>query len=346
MNKPSSFVLLAMLAFSGICKVQAQDMDNPGNYIASIGNAQTQMNKAYMSYISTLAHSRRAKKIEKMRQQTLEAIENCRFKIIEVPIYKGDNSLRKSSIDYVQLCYKVFNEDYAHIVDIGEIAEQSFDEMQAYILLQEKTSEKLSLAADSMSKALSAFATKYNVTLHEEKTELGTKMEKAGKLNHYHNQLYLLFFKCNWQDNQLTEAMNKKKVNDVEQARSALASYAKEGIAALDSLKTFGGDASLAQACRKALTQYRQIAEEEVGKLTDFLMKEEEFAKLKKAFDAKGNNRTQEDVDGYNKAVNQMNAAVNTFNKVNNTVNNNRNELINQWVNTEKTFIDAHTPHY
>lgn len=116
----------------------------------------------------------------------------------------------------MQLCYKIFSEDYAHVVNMEEIAEQSFDEMQVYILLQEKTSEKLKRASDLTTAALTSFAAKYKVTLLDGKSELGTRMEKEGKLNHYHNQLYLLFFKCNWQDGQLTEAMNKKKLNDVE----------------------------------------------------------------------------------------------------------------------------------
>ncbi len=45
---------------------------------------------------------------------------------------------------------------------------------------------------------------------------LGDKMEEAGKLNGYSNSVYLIFFKCNWEDNQMVKAMNDKKVNDAE----------------------------------------------------------------------------------------------------------------------------------
>lgn len=56
--------------------------------------------------------------------------------------YNGDNSLRQSSIDYIKLCYNVFNDDYAKIINLEDIAEQSFDEMQAFLLLQEKQTKK------------------------------------------------------------------------------------------------------------------------------------------------------------------------------------------------------------
>lgn len=46
-------------------------------------------------------------------------------------------------MEYVNFCYTIFNEDYAKIVDMEEIAEQSFDEMQALLILREKVDEKL-----------------------------------------------------------------------------------------------------------------------------------------------------------------------------------------------------------
>src|ERR1700750_2375683 len=76
----------------------AQNTDNPGAYMSAINNAQTEMNQKYMAYMSAVAHGRRARKIEKMRQQTLESITNARYKTVDVPIYKGDNTLRQSSI--------------------------------------------------------------------------------------------------------------------------------------------------------------------------------------------------------------------------------------------------------
>src|SRR4030088_304227 len=79
-----------------------QNLDNPGSYMTAINNAQLEMNKKYMEYMSMAAHSSRKRKIEKLRQQVIESIDNSRFKTIDLPIYKGDNSLRQGSIDYIK----------------------------------------------------------------------------------------------------------------------------------------------------------------------------------------------------------------------------------------------------
>ena len=325
----------------------AQSIDNPGDYITAINNARGDMDAKYMQYLSAAAHGRRARKVEKLRMQVLETITQSRYKTTDLPIYKGDNSLRKGSIDYIQMCYRVFDEDYKKIVNMEELAEQSFDEMQAYLLLQEKVSEKLNQAADSLQKINIAFAAKYNVKLVDQKSALGEKMEAAGKLNQYTNDVFLLFFKCNWQDGKMVEAMNNKKVNEIEQARSALARYANEGLKGLDTLKVFNGDPSLANACREALKYYKDMSEKEVPKLMDFYLKQENFEKIKKAFDAKSSgSRTKEDVDTYNKSINDMNTAVNAFNKSNNAINSGRTQVLNSWEQAQKKFGDTHMPYY
>ncbi len=335
------FTLLISISFSNALFAQ----DDPGQYIGAIDNARINMDKTYMAYLSAVAHSGRVRKIEKMRQQTIESITNCKYALIDLSLYKGDNSLRKSSISYVDIIYKVFNEDYAHIVNLEDIAEQSYNEMEAYILLKEKTNEKIDSAAKAMSMAVDSFAAKYNVKLINTTDELSEKMETASKLNKYYDKVYLLFFKCNWEDNELTDAMNKKDLINIEQARTALISYANEGLKALDTLRTFQGDPALYEACKEALTFYKTDAETNIPKMTDFILKEQNFEKFKDAFAKKGN-AAQADVDAYNKEVNNMNAAANSFNQLNETVNNNRNHVIQNWDTTEKSFDDLHMPYY
>ncbi len=323
----------------------AQDLDNPGAYMTALSNAHLEMNKKYLAYVSAAAHGKRAKKIEKMRKETLESIENSRMKTIDLPYYKGDNSLRQSSIDYIQLCYKVFNEDYANIVNMEEIAEQSFDEMQAYLLLKEKTNEKLSEAGARLSADTKAFATKYNVKIIDTKDELSDKMDMAGKVSHYNNQVYLLFFKCYWQYSELAKAIESKKISDIEQKRNSLLRYAEEGFRSLDTTKPFNGDNSLINACRQVLTYYKKTAENDISKIGDFLLKSEAFEKQKKIMEQK-NNHTKEEVDAYNKAVADINKAAQSYNQINQQMYATYNQVLENWNEAERVFNDTHTPHY
>jgi hypothetical protein len=340
---------LFAILLSALMHIQciAQDLSTPVGYMDAFGKAHTEMNKTYMTYMSAVGHGKKAKKVEKLRQKVLETIIDTKNNTNGLGAYKGDNSLRQSSVEYIMLVYHVFNDDYSKIVNMEEIAEQSFDQMQAYILLQEMTEAKIREAADKMSAAEKAFAVKYNIQLVEGKSELSEKISVASKLSHYKNQLFLLFFKCNWEDGVMTEAMNNKKVNDIEQARNALIKYAQEGLQALDTLKSFNGDASLAMAARQVLNFYKKMAETDMPKLTDFFLKQENFEKIKKAFDAKPESkRTKEDVDAFNKAVNEVNAAVGNFNKMNEQVNKGRQQAIENWNKADKEFTDRNMPYY
>ena len=348
MKKNLFFILLLLLSSKFCSQLAAQNLEDPGSYMNAISNAHEEMNKKYMTYVSAAAHGRRARKVEKLRQQVLESITNSRYTTTDLPIYKGDNTLRQSSIDYIQMCYNIFNEDYGKIVNTEEIAEQSFDQMQAYILLQEKTSEKLEEAFNKMHTADLAFAAKYKVTIvNAPKDELSEKMSVAGKLNHYHNQIYLLFFKCNWEDGEVTKAITNKKVNDIEQSRNALIRYADEGLKALDTCKGFEGDMSLVATCKQALQFYKKYAEKDIPKITDYFLKQENFEKMKKSFENKSeSSRTKEDVDNFNKSVKEINNAVNTYNQSNDQLNKSRHEMIENWNSTENSFNNTHMPYY
>jgi len=338
-----SVFILTLLASSKLCL--AQDLTNPGDYMTAISNAHVEMNKKYLAYMSAAAHVHRKRKIDKMRLQALESIDKSLSATSELPYYKGDNSLRKSSIDYIKICNSVFNEDYSKIVNMEEIAEQSYDMMQAYILLQEKTDERIKLANEQVNNAQKAFAAKYNVNLIDTKDELEEKLNEAGNLNVYRNKLFLIFFKCNWQDGEIVKAMNSGKITTVEQGRTSLIRYADEGLKALDTLKSFAGDPSLAGSCKRVLNFYKKMAENDIPKQMDYFLKNENFEKMKKAFDAKGN-PTKAEVEAFNAAVNEVNNSSHTFNDINNRVNSSRTEVLNDWNEAEKVFADTHMPYY
>jgi hypothetical protein len=344
----SRFLPVLILTIFSFTKTTAQTIENAGDYMTQVSSAQTEMNEKYMAYVSAAAHSRRARRVEKLRSQALESINKAKFKTIDLPKYKGDNSLRQASIDYIQFCYRIFNEDYSKIVNMEEIAEQSVDQMEAYLLLEEKTSEKLEEASANLSAAEKVFAAKNSVTLVDTKNELTDKMSSAGKINQYSDRVYIWFFKCNWEDGQLFSALNSHKINDAEQARNSLISFADAGLLALkaDSLRDYKGNSGLANGCRQALEFYSHMAKNDIPKLTDYYLKQENFDKIKKSMDAKGSSHTKQDVDEYNKAVREMNASVSSFNQLNQDLNKRRQEVSQAWEDAERGFKDDLMPYY
>jgi hypothetical protein len=323
-----------------------EDLATPSGYLSHFGKTLETMNQTYINYLSAVSHGKSARKVEKLREKTLDAILTTKGEIAGTPAFKGDKSYRDASTTYIKTCYYVFNEDYHKIVDMEEIAEQSYDMMEAYLLAQKKAGEKLKEAGEKQHEALKAFAAKNNVQLNDSKDALDLKMEKADKVNDYYSKVYLIFFKSYKQDMYLTDAVNKSNLSALEQSRNALETYATAGLQDLDAVGSFESDATIVIACKAALNFYKQIATQKMEPVSNFVLASENFSKLKKTFEAMpAAKRTQADVDGYNKAVNDINKASNGYNKANTDINKQRNDVLNNWNRAVKDFMDAQMPY-
>src|ERR1041385_6886888 len=116
------------------------------------------------------------------------------------------------------------------IVDMEDVAEQSYDLMEAYLLAKERDGDKLDEAYKKVANQQKLFAEKNNIKLIESTSKLSQKIEEAGKVSTYYNQVYLIFFKSYKDDFYLTEALNKSDVNAIEQAKNSMDKNATEGM--------------------------------------------------------------------------------------------------------------------
>jgi hypothetical protein len=321
--------------------------DNAVEHMSYLTSQDDALSRKYMSYMSEVAHGGRARKMEKRREELVNSIRETMRECAKVRPYKGDASLRDSYRDYYFVLLSIFNEDYHKIVDMEEVAERSYDAMEAYLLTQEKADEKLDEANEKLKVAYTAFAAKNNVTLVQgTQSKLTRKLVKVGKVNGYMHQVYLIFFKSNVQEMLMIESIEKKDVNAIEQYKNSLLKFSKEGLERLDTVKSYNGDGSLVTACRKVLEFQKNEAETKINNYTDFLMKEVEFTKMKKSFDTKpASSRTKQEVDSFNAAVNSFNSAIANYNKTNSELNNTRNKVMTNWDTTRKRFLDQHVPH-
>jgi hypothetical protein len=337
-------VLVAFLLLSSL-HLSAQPFETAGQYIEHIGKVNRGLTEKYLYYLSGMSHGKSARKVEKRRIEVVNAISNARFEIMGMPPFKGDRTLRDTSVAYLKILNSVFNEDYGKIVNMEEIAEQSYDMMEAYMLAQEKADEKLQQASAKQHEMQKQFAARHNVNLIDGgETATEAKMKIASEVMKHYNEVYLIFFKSHKQEAYLMEAVNQKNVNSIEQNINSLQNFAEQGLEKLKDLKGYGNDGSLIIACRNMLTFYKEEAKKSAA-MTDFFLKEESFAKLKKQFDSKpAAKRTQQDVDQFNKAVNDINAAGDVFNNTNNALNKQRTSGLNAWNSAVKRYMDNYIP--
>jgi hypothetical protein len=319
---------------------------SPVEHMHQLSDREELLSTKYMSYMSEVAHGSRARKMEKRRQELIASLRQAIQEGGRLSPYKGDVSLRDAYKKYWSVLLSIFTDDYGKIVDMEEIAERSYDAMEAIILIQEKADETVDAAHDEVATAYKAFADKHGVRLVEgEVSKLTNKLNKTGKVNRYLNQMYLIFFKSYVQEGLVLDGLGKRDLNAAEQSRNSMLKFAEEGLQKLDTMKTFDGDGSLKTACRQAL-EFHKKEVEKFSTLSDYLIKLEEFEKTKKAFDAiPAAKRTQTDVDNFNKNVREVNEAVNQSNKMNQDLNSARSKVLDGWNTAKKRFMDQHIPH-
>jgi len=325
--------------------VKAQNLDNPGDYMGAISQQQENISKKFMSYASAAAHGKRAKKVENLRSKLLDEVQEARMNISGMPSYKGDKSLRDTAVNFMKFYYNVLNDDYSKIVNMEEIAEQSYDQMEAFLMAQEMVDKKLAEANERMKVASESFAAKNNVTLVEGKSKLGDMTKKVSELNKYYHEVYLVFFKASVQENYLLEAVSKGNITGIEQSKGALLKYAQEGLEKLKSIKSYDGDNDLVSATSTMLNFYVNEVKGKMSTISDFFLTKERFETTKKEFEKKSS-PTKEDRDNYNKMVNEINKASNDYNKAGQDLNKERTAVLNDWNKTVNHFFDEHTPHY
>jgi hypothetical protein len=336
------FYLLLLISSSFF----AQDFKTPVDFLSFIGKEQENITKATWKYTSAVAHSKNARKIDNTRKLLLKSIATSTAKIKQLKNgYNGDIEFRDQVLTYLQFVENNMNQDYAKIIDLQEVAEQSYDFMEAYITARDLVNQKLNEEFNKVSAEQKVFADKYKINLIGDETELGKKMKISGEVFDYHTDMYLIFFKTNITDLLLSEAIQAKDLALIEQHSNSLGLYASEGLEKIKTIEAYKKDVTLQNATKTAMEYYKKQSETFSPKIVNFLMFQEKFGNAKKSLESKSKKElTQEEVDNYNTMVKQTNKEVDLYNKTNEANYKEKSVVINNWNNSAENFIAKHVP--
>ena len=337
------FSLLILIA--SMQSTHAQTGTDPVAYMNKFTESERQINSEMLNYVSAVAHDKSAKKVDKQRLELINAISTARSMAAHASNFDGDSNVRVAAYNYFNIAYIVAKEDYGKIVDMEAISEQSYDNMEAYLKAQEAANDREHEAFEKVDKEIRAFAAMHHITITEDKSKDSKLSEVVNEVTKYYNKVYLTFFKCNSNESYMIKALEKKDVNGIEQNKSALLKNCTENLPKLEQIGAFQGDGSLIISSKKLLQFYKDEAKEKTPILTAYLVKSDDFQKLKKEMDGKSD-RSQDDVNKYNAAVKDLNDAVNLYNKTNNELNQTRTRLISELNGSIETFMSKHIPRH
>jgi len=337
-----NIVLFSVLFICGIG--YSQDMTNASTYMKYFSDESEVIQQDMWDYTRSVSHGRSARKVEKRRKELINSSNSALAKVEQSKDYNGSSEYKDAVIEFFRIVNIVLKEDYAKIVDMEAIAEQSYDNMETYMMARELASDKQSEAANNLANAQRKFAADYNVELIESVDPLDEKMEIAGDVYDHYNEIYLIFFKSNKQEGYLLDALSAGNLSEIEHNRKALISTVEEGVGKLENVELYSGDKSMVEATEVLFKFYEKEAED-IQLAIDYFLKMENFKKVKESFDQiKEKDRTQENVDQYNNAVNEMNAAIEAYNTKNDENNKLRSILIDGWNTAAEKFTNKHVP--
>jgi hypothetical protein len=340
--KAKIYLLIAVCTFFTGLKAVAQ---SPVEYMNSFSTEYQKIQQDMWDYTSSVSHGKSARKVDKRRMELIQTSNAALSKAKAAKGFEGSTEFKDSVVEYLRIVNIVLKEDYAKIVDMEEIAENSYDAMEAYMTARDQASDKLADASVMINRVQRRFAEAHDVKIIESSSELDKKMEVAGDVYEHYNKVYLIFFKSFKQEVYLLDAIARKDLSAIEQNREALIATAKEGLEKLKEVELYNADRTVVDATKKLLEFYITEGEKDIKVVSDFMLTSENFNKTKEAFDKKPEkSRTKADVDAYNKAVNDMNAGVNQYNATNNKLNADRSKLIEGWNKTAQAFTDKHVP--
>lgn len=143
----------------------------------------------------------------------------------------------------------------------------------------------------------------------------------------------------------MLKAIESNDISAIQQNSNALEQYSNEGMEKLKTFKAYKNDMSLVLATKKVLEFTKKEALELSPSLVSFMMLNQKFQESKKTMDDKlANTRSNEEIDTFNKLVNEVNAAVGNYNRTINKFNTDRTNTINNWNVAGDNFIARYVP--
>lgn len=322
----------------------SQSFDNASEYLDFVEKEQQAITKNMWKYTKAVAHSKSDRSIDGKRKNLLKTVDKAIAKIKKANGFDG-NDYKEKVLKHLTFNKNLLNQDYAKIIDMKEVAEQSYDAMEAYILAQELADQKMEESQQEYEKNFYEFANKHNIQIVESETDLGKKMKISNEVFEHHNDLYLTYFKVYINEVYLWEAVEANDVSAIQQNANALSAAAKEGLEILKTKTTYKNDMSIINATEKAFQFFIKESDEQIPQITEFLILNEDFEKIKTTIEqTPERKRTKEQIDNYNKKVKTINKAAKNYNKVNADLNTQRQNIINGLNNTNANFLSKHIP--
>jgi hypothetical protein len=295
-------------------------------------------------YLQSVTRVRKARAVEKKRQELLKALQSVKDIVQGSKPLHGDATLKTDLIQYLDLVTIVLKNDFGKILDMEDIAAQSYDQTEAHQMALDMATAKLNASFGVLRNAQLAFFKKYGIRAIDKKDGLDLKIERVNKAISYYDTIFRIFFKVNHQNSYAQSAMTAKDAAGLEQHATTLVSFAEDALELIKQKHGYEGDNELIATAVKLLEYYRYAGQKAYPANIEFEIKTDNFRAAEKKMNAiKATDRTAEVINQYNGEVNAYNAAVKEINRINKQSFKTHRQLIKLWNTEMKKFFKNHS---
>lgn len=342
-----SALLTAVMLLAVAGQAEAQSRTNPSGYMEYITERYDDLSVKFYEYMSAIAHSSNAGRIEKQRAELLELSWDTYNEVRTMPPFKGNIALRDSAAAFMKINHFILKNDYDKILELEAVSRDSYSEMEAYILAQRAARNRLDAANVRMLAEQKRFAAEFDVELVQRTDAVFRKMRITNEVLRYLDDVYLAFFRSHIDETDLLEYLKDENRERMRSGSEALLSSCVDGLEYLRTLEPPNGDYALQNACAELLRFYSDEARGSADDLLRYRDAESAFRKVKSEYDALDDSgRDVETVREYNDAVRQLNYEVDTFNEVTKKRNERREALLVQWQEAFDKYLASHIPKF
>tara|TARA_R110002051_G_scaffold51268_4_gene98368 strand:- start:22643 stop:23710 length:1068 start_codon:yes stop_codon:yes gene_type:complete len=336
--------IITIAIFLCTVSVSAQKFDTALDYLKFVSEQQEGITKKMWTYTKAVAHGKSDRNVTNKRKSLLKTLDRSIEKIKKAPGFDGVE-FKNQLLKRLQFNKDLLNNEYAKIIDMKAVAEQSYDAMEAYMLAQELADKRMEEIQEEYEANYNAFAESNNINIVENETDLSKNMAISNEVFGYYKKMYLIYFKVYINEIYLMDALNSNDVNAIQQNANALNTSAKEGLEILKTTTHYKNDKSIAIATKKAFEFFIDETKNKIPVLTDFLVLSEDLEKTKATLEKTAERkRTKEQIDSYNAMINKFNKGVKSYNDTNTALNKKRSVVINGLNTTNQKFLSKHIP--
>ena len=343
MNTITKTCLLILLCLFSQ-NIASQNFEKATDYLSFVGEELEVISKNSWKLTKAIAHSKSDRTVTSKRKVLLKSVERAIAKIKKANGYDGDE-YKNQVLEHLSLRESLLKNDFAKIIDMKEVAEQSYDLMEAYIIAREMADEKMTEAQAEYEVHFYDFANKHNINIIESDSDLSKKMKISGEVFDHYNDLYLIFFKVYINEIYLMEALEKSDINAIQQNTNALSATAKEGLEIIKEVELYKNDTSVANATKSIFEFFIDEADNKIPKQLDFLVLNEDMERITETLEkTPEKKRTKKQIDDYNAKIKEINKAIKDYNRVNGELNNDRQKVFNALDTAKEKFLAKHIP--